>query len=127
MAKKAINVQFPFKDSKKGYYVELTETTQAAVKADLMHLILTNKGERYYNPNFGTKLLKFIFEPNDTLTHATVTQDIKDTVKRYLPNLSINKVEVKESSVSEFVATVSISYTILEGVLEIEDSVLINI
>jgi phage baseplate assembly protein W len=33
-----------------------------------MHLILTRKGQRLYSPDFGTDLLKFIFEPEDGLT-----------------------------------------------------------
>ncbi len=69
-----INIQYPFKDSKKGFLLELTETDQTAVKSDLMHLLLTNKGERFYLPNFGTNLLKFIFEPNDSLTLASIKQ-----------------------------------------------------
>lgn len=124
---KNINIKFPFSDSPKGYYVDLTADTASAIKSDLMLLILTRKGERYYNPSYGTNLLKFIFEPNDTLTHATVSQDIKDTVKKYIPNLQINNVDVKESTESEFTVIVRIDYTVTEGILEESDFVLINI
>lgn len=124
---KSINIRFPFQDSPKGYYVDLTVDTTSAIKSDLMFLILTNKGERYYKPDFGTNLLKFIFEPNDTLSHSSITQDIKDIVKKYLPNLQINSVDIKESPESEFTATVEIKYTISEGVLSQEDLIIINL
>ena len=69
---KFINIDFPFKDSPQGFLLNLNSDTQRAVKADLMHLLLTRKGQRLYNPNFGTDLIKFIFEPNDTLTRNQV-------------------------------------------------------
>lgn len=127
MAKTNINIQFPFKDSQRGFYVELTQTDKAAIKSDLMHLILTNKGERYMMPSFGTDLLKFIFHQNDILSHSTISQDIKDTVKKYLPNLQITKIDVKENPNSEYAATVRIEYIITEGVFEESDFILINV
>ena len=35
------------------------------IRADLLHLILTRKGSRYYLPDFGTRIYEFIFEPMD--------------------------------------------------------------
>jgi phage baseplate assembly protein W len=55
-------------------------------------LLLTQKGERYYEPDYGTNLLKFIFEPNDNLTASDVEQEIKRTVSLYIPALIIDKV-----------------------------------
>lgn len=127
MAKSSINIRFPFQDSPKGYYLDLTTNTADAIKSDLMHLILTKKGSRYYKPDFGTNLLRFIFEPNDGLTHSMVTQDITDTVKKYLPNLSITNIGIVQSENNEHVATVTINYTITEGVFEESDSIIINI
>ena len=127
MAKSSINIRFPFQDSPKGYYLDLTTNTVDAIKSDLMHLILTKKGSRYYKPDFGTNLLRFIFEPNDGLTHSMVTQDITDTVKKYLPNLSITNIGIVQSENNEHVATVTINYTITEGVFEESDSIIINI
>lgn len=127
MVDKAINIRFPFQDSPKGYYLDLTTNTADAIKSDLMHLILTKKGSRYYKPDFGTNLLRFIFEPNDGLTHSMVTQDITDTVKKYIPNLSITNVSIVQNDNNEHVATVTINYTITEDVFEESDTLIINI
>jgi len=70
--KRYININFPFKESVKGFFMDITETDSQAIKADLMHLILTRKGERYYLPDFGTDLLQYIFEPNDTKTLSDI-------------------------------------------------------
>ena len=75
---KYININFPFKDSSKGFYLDITETSKDAIRSDLLHLLLTNKGERLYLPDFGSDLRKYIFEPNDKKTHA----DIKNKIGR---------------------------------------------
>ena len=86
---KYININYPFKDSKKGFFLDLTEDDNQAIKADLLHLILTRRGQRLYNPEFGTDLLRFIFEPNDSLTQEGIKDEIRTVVKRFLPNLKL--------------------------------------
>lgn len=127
MPDKYINIQFPFKDSEEGFLVALTKDDNRAVKSDLMHLILTKRGERLYNPEFGTNLIRFIFEPNDGLTQSEITAEIKQTVKRYLPNLNINKVETTQSEENEFTAKVRVDFTITEDVFETTDFIVINL
>jgi len=39
-----------------------TYTTTEQIKSNLINFILTNKGERVLNPNFGSDLRRFIFE-----------------------------------------------------------------
>lgn len=123
----SININFPFKDSNKGYLLDLNVNDSAAIKADLMHLILTRKGERLYMPDFGTDLLTFIFEPNDSRTQSEMKQSLNDTIKKYLPKLKINELTVTESPESEHAVTVRIDYTVTEDVFQSTDFVIINI
>jgi phage baseplate assembly protein W len=122
-----ININYPFKDSKKGFFLDLTSESNAAIKADLMHLILTRKGQRLYNPDFGTDLLKFIFEPEDGMTLGAIKQEITTVVKKYLPKLQIKEIVVEESAESEYAAVVRIDYTITDDVFTSTDFVIINI
>ena len=124
---KYININYPFKDSKKGFFLDLTEQDNQAIKADLLHLILTRRGQRLYMPDFGTDLLRFIFEPNDALTQEGIKEEIRTVVKRFLPNLKLNDLEISESPESEYAAVVTISYTITDGVFESSDTLIINI
>lgn len=124
---KYINIAYPFKDSSKGFFLELNETENSAIKSDLMHLILTQKGQRLYNPDFGTNLLKFIFEPNDNLTLGSIKEEITTVVKRYLPSLGINEISVTESTESEYASVVRIDYTITDAVFSESDFIIINI
>lgn len=122
-----INITYPFKNSPKGFFLDLTTTDNQAIKSDLMHLILTRKGQRLYNPDFGTNILRFIFEPNDNLTFSEIKQEITDVVKRYLPNLQINEISVTESTESEYAAVLRIDYSITDDVFTTTDFVIINI
>ena len=88
------NIRFPIKDDvQKNRFVSMTQITKEALASDLLLLLLTEKGERYYEPNYGTNLLKYIFEPNDGVTATDIEQEIKRTVKLYIPTLTINKIE----------------------------------
>ena len=127
MAEKFININFPFKDSPKGFFLDLTKTDDKAIKSDLMHLIMTNKGERFYNPEFGTNLRKYIFEPNDNFTYSQIKDEIIETVKKYMPNLKIKDVIIEQSTASEYGARIRIDYTISQDVFEAQDFIEIQI
>jgi len=122
-----ININYPFKDSDNGFLLQLNNTDSKAVKADMMHLILTQKGQRLYMPDFGTDLMKYIFEPNDAKTLSEIKLDIQETVKKYIPNLTINEVEVDRDTNNEYKATIRIDYSINEDVFVEKDFVVINI
>ena len=92
-----------------------------------MHLILTQKGQRLYMPDFGTDLLKYIFDPNDTKMLSDIKADINETVKKYIPNLKINDIIVEIDDNNEHKTTLKIDYTVTEDVFEQNDVIIINL
>lgn len=127
MAEKFINIKFPFEDSTRGFFVELNQTTKDALKSDLLHLLFTDKGSRYYLPTFGTNLRRYIFEPNDRPTHEDIMAEIQDAVNTFLPGLRINNIEVDIDPNDENIAVVNIKFSIGEGALEETDFVQVAI
>lgn len=117
-----INIDFPFKDSPEGFYFNLNATDADAVRADLLHLLLTNKGERLYLPDFGSDLKKYIFEPNDDVTHEQIKDNLNQTIKRYMPNLIINDITFKKDSIEELII-VELTYTVTDGTFNSTDTV----
>jgi hypothetical protein len=117
-----INIDFPFKDSPEGFYFNLNATDADAVRADLLHLLLTNKGERLYMPDFGSDLKKYIFEPNDDVTHEQIKDNLNATIKRYMPNLIINSITFKNDSIEELII-VELTYTVTDGTFNSSDTV----
>ncbi len=124
---KYINIRYPFKDSPKGFFLDMNATDSEAIKSDLMHLILTRKGQRLYNPDFGTDLLRYIFEPEDGFTLNQIKEEITNVVKKYLPKLQINAITVDQSDESEYAAVVRMDYTVTDDVFSTTDFIIINI
>lgn len=144
-------IDYPFRDSAVGEYVATTTTLEREVRADLIHLLLTRKGSRYFLPDFGTRLYEFIFEQNDSVSHSQIEDDIREGVRKYIPNLDINSIEVmsaeddpeepttpqeetderlfrvSDSSSKPYTARVRIDYTVNNGAFSTSDFVIINI
>jgi phage baseplate assembly protein W len=122
-----ININYPFKDSAKGFFLDLNSDKNKAIKADLLHLLLTRKGQRLYNPDFGTRLLEFIYEPYDELTFNDVKSEIETTVNKYLPQIRLNDLIVEPSPLNEYAVLVTIDFTITDDIFEISDLIQINL
>jgi phage baseplate assembly protein W len=89
-----INIKFPIVDDKQlNSFFGLNTVTKNAYSSNLLLLLLTEKGERYYNPDYGTNLLKYIFEPSDDISASSVQKEIKQTVSKYIPELTISEVD----------------------------------
>jgi phage baseplate assembly protein W len=122
-----ININYPFKDSKEGFFLDLNSRENRAIKADLLHLLLTGKGQRLYNPDFGTDLLKFIYEPLDGMTLDGIKNEINDSVKKYLPQVRLDDLAVEDSEINDYLALVTIKFTITGDVFESTEIVQINL
>jgi phage baseplate assembly protein W len=88
-------------DSFDGKYFSLTTSSTEEIRTNLVHLLLTRKGSRYYLPNFGTRLLEYIFEPLDGPTFSDIESEIRDSVSEYIPNIQITKLTVSDASMGE--------------------------
>jgi phage baseplate assembly protein W len=88
-------INFPFRQNPKGKYLSLSETTDDEIRSNLIHLLLTRKGYRYFLPDFGTRLYEFIFEPLDGETFDSIKQEIEEAVSTYIPNLTIQDITIE--------------------------------
>ena len=145
-------IAFPFNDSQDGKYLKLTQTANDEIRTDLIHLLLTRKGSRYFLPDFGTRLYEYIFEPLDSPTFNNIESEIKQSCEKYLPqllitNISIKAAESEEADIivttngdaidrsytmpglngAEYTAKVRIDYTITDDVFGSKDFVILNI
>jgi phage baseplate assembly protein W len=86
---------FPFRQSTNGKFLALSEETSDEIRSNLIHLLLTRKGTRYYLPDFGTRLYEYIFEPLDGETFENIKIEIQDSVSKYIPNLTIQNITIE--------------------------------
>jgi phage baseplate assembly protein W len=94
-------INFPFRDSSTGKYLSMSTTNEEEIRTNLVHLLLTRKGTRYYLPDFGTRLYEYIFEPMDGPTFSEIESEIRDSVNEYIPNITITSISVKPASEGE--------------------------
>lgn len=57
-------------------------TDEDAVKAAAQNIVLTIRGERFYNPDFGTKVNSLLFEPASPALEVELKTEIIDGLKR---------------------------------------------
>ena len=133
MAMTSYNINYPFKDNNSTHsFISMNRVTKDSYSSNLLLLLLTQKGERYYESDYGTNLLKYIFEPNDTLTANQVEEEIKNTVPLYIPEIKITKVtfnwlvDDNGNPISDNQLNVNVQFVYNEGVLNEEGSIDLN-
>ena len=94
-------INFPFRESYVGKYLDISDTTEEEVRSNLIHLLLTRKGYRYYLPDFGTRLYEYIFEPLDGPTFSEIEGEIRDSVEKYMPGVQITNISITDASLGE--------------------------
>jgi phage baseplate assembly protein W len=82
----AIGISYPFDNR----VFNSTYTTKDQLRSNLINFLLTNKGEKLFDPNFGTDLKYRLFEPIDDTLEELITNSLTDGVQQYLPELEIS-------------------------------------
>jgi len=77
---------------------ELSYTTKDQVISNLKNLILTSKGERIMQPNFGTSMRKIIFENNTPELRNSLYDAIEEDIAYWLPYVKLINVDIATSS-----------------------------
>jgi len=85
------------------------------VKQDLFNHFNIRKGEKLENPEFGTNIWQYLFDPLDIDTKNAIISDIEDVVN-YDPRVTLDQVDVNqyEHGVQVNVTVVYIGYGIKE-------------
>jgi phage baseplate assembly protein W len=73
-------------------------------------------------PDFGSDLKKYIFEPNDNITHDQIKNNLNETINRYIPNLTIDSILFEKHEIEE-VIIVKLSYTVTENAFTSSDTI----
>jgi phage baseplate assembly protein W len=77
----------------------LAKTTNVnAVRQSIKNLVLTNYGERMFQPQVGSDILRHLFEPMNTLTAKDISDSIALTINHNEPRAKLLGVDVRESS-----------------------------
>lgn len=58
-------------------------------KQMIRNLILTNVGERFFQPSVGSKVYNLLFEPADSVTMSLLRDTIAETIRNNLPFIQL--------------------------------------
>jgi len=90
------------------------KTNEEAVKASIKNLLLTDKGERPYQPNLGCNIRQMLFDNMTPDTIILMKEVIKDTLEAYEPRADIIGVDVI-SSVDDNQVNIAVVFKVINS------------
>jgi uncharacterized protein len=83
----------PLQRNNRGYF-QTTQDPLENEKSKFINLILTRKGERVSNPNFGCDLWRLLFEQKDGETQDLAQQYVIEAVQAFMPYLKLQDIRI---------------------------------
>lgn len=84
----ALGIVLPIKRGKTGYFAQAFDVI-TQVKSNLINLLLTYKGERVFQPDFGSNLHSLVFTQMDEEYDKNVKNAVASAVRQWMPFLNI--------------------------------------
>ena len=72
----------------------ITIQNETAIARSIRNLIFTEPGERFFNPNLGSRVTKLLFESFDEISAQLVKTEIEETIRNYEPRVDLIDVTV---------------------------------
>ena len=91
----------------------LTKVDASAVKQALKVLVLTNPGEKPFDPNFGAGVSGLLFENLNMGTKILMEDRIKEQVSFYEPRVKLEKVTFDEDNIDSNEITITIQFYVV--------------
>lgn len=67
---------------------------EASVKRAIRNLLFINKTERFFRPEVGSSIRKYLFEPMSPFTATSLKSEIDQTLRNYEPRINLLSVQV---------------------------------
>jgi phage baseplate assembly protein W len=99
-----------------------TTTTRDQIKSNLINFLLTNKGERLNDPEFGGDIKRAIFEQADFESFDIITGKLENEIVNNIPGIVLQAVTA-EPNPDFNIVTITITYQINQE----NDSLVLNV
>lgn len=107
----AIGVQLPF--GKNGGLFSLSYTTEQQSISNLKNLLLTRKGERPFQPEFGSDVYSLLFENIGSSLSDNLSQSLTDDINFWLPYIIIDNINIDAQPDNNYVR-IELSFRVTE-------------
>ena len=72
----------------------LTLKNEAAIARSVRNIVFTVPGEKFFDPDFGSKISRSLFENIDNISANVIKSEITSSIKEYEPRVKLKKVTV---------------------------------
>jgi len=109
----AYGITLPVQRGNTGYFNQAFSSFEQA-KSNLKNLLLTKKGERVMQPNFGTGLQALLFEQMDDEFETKLEETITKNVSYWLPYITIRQIDIEmtDEMKDRHIANMNIQFTV---------------
>ena len=101
-------------------YFATTKTTMDAVKNDIKMLLITERGERLFQPFLGMNIRRFLFEQITDDTAIEIENDIVDTFQTWLPFVELRDIDVDLGDQDRNKISINITFNIRSAPTELQ-------
>ena len=88
-----IGLKLPFNRGRSGLFPQ-SETTLEQAGSNIKNLLLTAKGERVMQPDFGSRLRDLLFEQYTEDLEERIAEEIQEAMSTWLPYITISSVDI---------------------------------
>ena len=106
-----IGLKLPFNRDKSGLFGR-TQTTLEQAGSNIKNLLLTAKGERVMQPNFGSRLRELLFEQYTEDLSSRIQSEIQEAISTWLPYINISNVNIIQSDEDPNTTSVDIDFAL---------------
>lgn len=67
---------------------------ETAIARSIRNLVFTQPGEKFFNPNLGSRVSRQLFENMDAISASIIEDEIRDTINKYEPRVRLVSINV---------------------------------
>ena len=114
MSLRVKNSDFDIDFSKNEFTSDVSIKKEAnSIRQSIRNLILTRKGERKFDRNFGVGLHDLLFETNDVLFLSILSRDIEEHMDAYEPRAFFDSIELNDDEIDSNTLSFTLHYFIV--------------
>ena len=72
--------------------IALKNTT--AIARSIRNIVFTRPGEKFFNPEFGSRITESLFENMDEVSALAIRDEIENSIKNFEPRVNVREVRV---------------------------------
>lgn len=90
-----VGIKLPMNNGEQGFF-NMSSTTEDQAVSNYINLLLTKRGERYMQPDFGIGIQFYLFEPNTDALRLELESEISRQAGFWLPYITNHSIDVRD-------------------------------